>query len=109
MSNNIKNKVVAITGGSSGIGEATARHLADLGAKIVLGARREDKLQAIVNDIKKNGGEAEYVVMDVTKRSDVEALVQKLIPMANWMRSSITLASCQLHRCPLSKSMSGTG
>lgn len=79
MSNNIENKVVAITGGSSGIGEATARHLADLGAKIVLGARREDKLQAIVNDIKKNGGEAEYVVMDVTKRSDVEALVQKAV------------------------------
>ena len=79
MSNNIENKVVAITGASSGIGEATARHLAGLGAKIVLGARREEKLQTIVNDIKTNGGEAEYLVTDVTNRSDLKALVQKAV------------------------------
>lgn len=79
MSNNIENKVVAITGGSSGLGEATARHLASLGAKIVLGARREEKLQTIVNDIKTNGGEAEYLVTDVTNRNDVKALVQKAV------------------------------
>ncbi|MGK7923354.1 MAG: SDR family oxidoreductase [Trichodesmium sp.] len=79
MTNNIENKVVVITGGSSGLGEATARHLSSLGAKIILGARREDKLQAIVNDLKAVGGEADYLVTDVTIRSDVEALVQKAI------------------------------
>ncbi|EEV24946.1 short-chain dehydrogenase/reductase SDR [Actinobacillus minor 202] len=73
--NNIKNKVVIITGASSGIGEATAYKLAQAGAKLVLGARREDKLQAIVNNIKANGGEAVYRVTDVVKAEDNQALV----------------------------------
>lgn len=79
MSNNIENKVVAITGASSGLGEATARHLAKLGAKVVLGARREDKLEKIVTDILAAGGAAEFRVTDVTKASDVQALVAKAI------------------------------
>ena len=62
--NNIENKVLIITGASSGIGEATAYKLAQAGAKLVLGARREDKLQTIVNNIKANGGEAVYRVTD---------------------------------------------
>ncbi|MFR3636183.1 MAG: SDR family NAD(P)-dependent oxidoreductase, partial [Sutterella sp.] len=65
--NNIKNKVVIITGASSGIGEATAYRLAKDGAKLVLGARREAKLQAIVEKIKVAGGEAVYRVTDVVK------------------------------------------
>ena len=73
--NNIKNKVVIITGASSGIGEATAYKLAQAGAKLVLGARREDKLQTIVNNIKANGGEAVYRVTDVVKPEDNQALV----------------------------------
>ncbi len=73
--NNIENKVVIITGASSGIGEATAYKLAQAGAKLVLGARREDKLQAIVNNIKANGGEAVYRVTDVVKSEDNQALV----------------------------------
>lgn len=73
--NNIENKVVIITGASSGIGEATAYKLAQAGAKLVLGARREDKLQAIVNNIKANGGEAVYRVTDVVKTEDNQALV----------------------------------
>jgi len=79
MSKNIENKVVVITGASSGLGEATARHLASLGAKIVLGARREDKLQQIVDEIKSGGGEADFLATDVTNRNDVEALVQKAV------------------------------
>ncbi len=73
--NNIENKVIVITGASSGIGEATAYKLAQAGAKLVLGARREDKLQTIVNHIKANGGEAVYRVTDVVKPEDNQALV----------------------------------
>lgn len=76
---NIENKVVVITGGSSGLGEATARHLASLKAKVVLGARRADKLEAIVKSIKDAGGDADFLVTDVTTKTDVDALVQKAI------------------------------
>lgn len=79
MSTNIENKVIVITGGSSGLGESMARHLASLGAKIVLGARREDKLQTIIEDIKASGADAEYLVTDVTQRDQVQALVQKAV------------------------------
>lgn len=73
----VKNKVVVITGASSGIGEATAKLVAANGAKVVLGARREGRLQEIVADIKKNGGQADYSVTDVTKSADVQTLVDK--------------------------------
>ena len=56
MSNNIENKVVLITGASSGIGQATAELLAKKGAKIVLAARRENRLQELADKIKKAGG-----------------------------------------------------
>lgn len=72
----ISGKVVAITGASSGLGEATARHLAALGAKVVLGARRADRLKTIVADIAKAGGEAEAVTVDVAKSDDVFAFVK---------------------------------
>lgn len=71
----LENKVVVITGASSGIGEATARMLAEGGAKVVLGARRETKLAKIVEEIKNKGGQATYAVTDVTKASDVKDLV----------------------------------
>lgn len=74
--NNIQNKVVIITGASSGIGEATAYTLAEQGAKLVLGARREAKLQAIADNIKARGGEAVYRVTDVVKPEDNAALVE---------------------------------
>jgi NADP-dependent 3-hydroxy acid dehydrogenase YdfG len=66
----IKDKVVIITGASSGIGEATAKLLASKGAKLALGARREDKLKQIVDEIEKDGGQAVYQELDVTKPSD---------------------------------------
>ena len=72
----IKDKVVIITGASSGIGEATAKLLASKGAKVVLGARREDKLKQIAADIAKNGGEAAYQELDVTKSSDNDGIVR---------------------------------
>ncbi len=76
MSKNISGKTVVITGASSGLGEATAYHLASLGAKGGLGARREEKLQQIVASIEARGGQAAYLVTDVTQAGDVRALVQ---------------------------------
>ena len=72
----IKDKVVIITGASSGIGEATAKLLASKGAKVVLGARREDKLKQIVEEIEKDGGQAVYQELDVTKPSDNNAIAR---------------------------------
>ncbi|EEI70865.1 oxidoreductase, short chain dehydrogenase/reductase family protein [Lentilactobacillus hilgardii ATCC 27305] len=71
----VKNKVVVITGASSGIGEASAKLLAKNGAKVVLGARREEQLKAIVADIKGDGNQAVYKVTDVTNPEDVKQLV----------------------------------
>ncbi|MER6902126.1 SDR family NAD(P)-dependent oxidoreductase, partial [Amycolatopsis sp. NPDC000740] len=67
-------KVVAITGASSGIGEATGRLLAARGAAVVLGARREDRLAALVKEIRDGGGRAVACVTDVTRRADLDRL-----------------------------------
>lgn len=75
MSDSIQGKVVVITGASSGLGEATARHLASLGVKVVLGARRTEKLRAICVDIQRAGGEATFNTMDVTSLESVKDLV----------------------------------
>lgn len=71
----IEGKVVVITGASSGIGEATARLLAERGARVVLGARRADRLETLVSEIRGDGGEAEFGVVDVTDLGQVEGLV----------------------------------
>ncbi len=76
---NVEGKVVLITGASSGIGEATARLLADEGAKVMLAARREERLQQLKQDIESKGGTAEYKVTDVTNRDEVMALGQATI------------------------------
>ncbi|HCL40698.1 MAG TPA: oxidoreductase, partial [Pseudomonas sp.] len=68
MSNNISGKVVVITGASSGLGEATARHLAALGARVVLAARRKDKLDALVTELTNAGGQAIAYQTDVTSQ-----------------------------------------
>lgn len=68
---NLHNQVVIITGASSGIGEATARHLASLGAKVVLGARRTDRLAKLADTI---GANATWRETDVTRRDDLKAL-----------------------------------
>lgn len=72
----IKDKVVIITGASSGIGEATAKLLASQGAKVVLGARRTDKLERIANEIAQGGGQAIYQALDVTRQEDNDCIVQ---------------------------------
>ena len=72
----IKDKVVIITGASSGIGEASAKLLASKGAKVVLGARRDHQLRQLVDEIQKAGGQAVYQVMDVVNPSDNAEIVK---------------------------------
>jgi NADP-dependent 3-hydroxy acid dehydrogenase YdfG len=72
----IRDKVIIITGASSGIGEATAKLLASKGAKVVLGARREQELKQLLDEIQGDGGQAVYQVMDVTNPSDNAEIVE---------------------------------
>jgi NADP-dependent 3-hydroxy acid dehydrogenase YdfG len=71
----IANKVVLVTGASSGIGEATARLLAEHGAKVMLGARRTERLQQITTEILNRGGVADYRRVDVANRESVKDFV----------------------------------
>src|SRR5580704_17243615 len=73
-SSGIKDKVVVITGASSGIGEATALLLAERGAKVVLGARGPDRLEALAARIAASGGEVAYAHTYVKRREDVSKL-----------------------------------
>lgn len=70
----VQDKVVIITGASSGLGEETARMLAAKGAKLMLAARREDRLKKLTDSIKESGGQAVYRVVDVTDRAAVQKL-----------------------------------
>ena len=74
---NLSGKVAIITGASSGIGEATARKLAGEGAKVVLAARRTDRLKELKEEIEKKGGQALVVATDVTQRDAVKNLVSQ--------------------------------
>ena len=73
---NIQSKVVLITGASSGIGAAVAKDLATKGAKLVLAARREERLIKLQNEINRNGGQAIYKVIDVTSHIQMEELAE---------------------------------
>ncbi|CAE6823990.1 SDR family oxidoreductase [Paraburkholderia haematera] len=79
METNIEGKIVVITGASSGLGEATARYLSARGAKVVLGARRAERIQALAADLVSNGGQAVAVATDVTRHEDVKALVDTAV------------------------------
>ena len=79
MENNIKNKVVIIIGASSGMGEAAAKHLATLGATVVLGARRVDKIEKLAKDINQTGRKALAIKADVTNLKQVQHLVDTAV------------------------------
>jgi short-subunit dehydrogenase len=77
----IKNKVIIVTGASSGIGEATARQFGRAGAKLILAARRVDKLEALAQEIlvMGSGAEAFVVQADLSKLEDIQALVKQTL------------------------------
>jgi NADP-dependent 3-hydroxy acid dehydrogenase YdfG len=79
MTDGIKDKIVVVTGASSGLGEATARLLSARSATVVLGARRVERLETLVKEIDARGGKALAVATDVTQREQVEALVDAAV------------------------------
>jgi NADP-dependent 3-hydroxy acid dehydrogenase YdfG len=79
MRNNIEDKVVVITGASSGLGEAAARHLSSLGATVVLGARRVDRIQALAKELVGGAGRALAITTDVTQFDQVQRLLDAAV------------------------------
>ena len=79
----IKDKVVIITGASSGIGYATALKLSKAGAKIAIGARRVEKLEELAKQITDSGGEVFYQKLDVTKREECENFAKAVLQKWN--------------------------
>lgn len=89
MQDNIKDKVIVITGASSGMGEAAARHLAKKGARVVLAARRAERIEIIANDINDEGGEALAQITDVTRLEEVKNLIDTTV--AKWGRIDVLI------------------
>lgn len=79
MNNGIENKVILITGGSTGLGAETARYLASRGAKVAIAARRKPELDKVIADIQSNGGTASAYVLDVTDKVQVENTVAAVV------------------------------
>src|SRR5512132_1355207 len=79
MRNNIEGKVIVITGASSGLGEASARLLSTQGASVVLGARRQDRIQSLADELTGSGGKALAVTTDVTHCEQVKRLVDAAV------------------------------
>jgi NADP-dependent 3-hydroxy acid dehydrogenase YdfG len=79
MTDNIAGKVIVITGASSGMGEAAARHLAAKGASVALAARRTDRIETVAAEISQAGGKALAVATDVTRLEDVRRLVDTAV------------------------------
>ncbi|MFI8102812.1 glucose 1-dehydrogenase [Streptomyces sp. NPDC086023] len=96
-------KVALITGASSGIGAAAARVFAREGAKVVLAARREDRLKEIVDELRAGGAEATYAVTDVTRPDDTAEAVQQAVSAFGRLDAAFNNAGWGVGRSPLHK------
>jgi NADP-dependent 3-hydroxy acid dehydrogenase YdfG len=94
MRQNIEGKVIIITGASSGLGEAAARHLSSLGATLALGARRADRIEALARELTDNGGRALAVPTDVTRYPEVQRLADAA--MQNYGRIDVLINNAGL-------------
>ncbi len=94
MGENITGKVVVITGASSGLGEAAARHLSAEGAAVALGARRTDRIRALSDELTRKGGKALAVATDVTDAGQVQRLVDAAVQA--WGRIDVMLNNAGL-------------
>lgn len=81
MANSLQGKVVLITGASSGFGEETARLFAKEGCKVVLAARRLERLQALAEEIQRQGGEAVAIPVDVNEMAEIKLMVQTALDL----------------------------
>ncbi|SRA72346.1 clavaldehyde dehydrogenase [Escherichia coli] len=102
-------KVILITGASSGIGEGIARELGMTGAKVLLGARRVERIEAIATEICRAGGIAKARELDVTDRQSMADFVQAALD--SWgelMFLSIMRALCRFHRLQQENKMNGS-
>ena len=97
MTNNIEGKVIVITGASSGLGEAAARHLSAEGATVVLGARRADRIEKLAKELTDGGGKAVTVTTDVTERDQVKNLVDAAVKEFGRIDVLVNNAGVMLH------------
>src|SRR5256885_1667899 len=101
MAGELKNKVALVTGGTSGIGESTALLFAEAGAKVVIAGRRETEGNAVVEQIRKAGGEATFIKTDVGKAAEVQALVQKTVDKYGCLDTAFNNAGVEGNWTPL--------
>lgn len=98
---NIANKVIVVTGASSGIGEATAKLLAGNGAKVVLAARRDDRLRGVVDGILRDGGEASFYKADVVSAEEMQRLAEFALQAYGridaWINNAGVMPNSMLH------------
>ena len=97
MTNNIEGKVIVITGASSGLGEAAARHLSAEGATVVLGARRADRIEMLAKELTDGSGKAVAVTTDVTEREQIKNLVDAAVKEFGRIDVLVNNAGVMLH------------
>ena len=105
---NTVKKVIILTGASSGIGESIARHLAQQGHQLVLGARRTGRLQALCDELRFGGASVDYLATDVTQRADTQQLADFALEKPFSIRELQEIIAQALHRPEILMSLQRT-